>query len=363
MEDPTAEPRATGALGVAFYQLSVPELSGSAFGKDSLLIDNNYGGLAFCQPLSLPPPAAPRMRHAVSGASVSSKSCAHTAPAARVVSKISPAQLLALDGVPSGSVDQCVQSLRTRRGVRLAEVRLAEERWEKARRAERNTDQLPPPATLGFRSAELKISQAELKISQVGSAQARTPGSHHLPLAPCTFFLLLNATITHSLFLNERGCAPLYSPDIYPYPSPYPRTRPRPNLDCTISACGDPTPDPVSRWRLRRRRCAWAPALSPRKPSPSPPPPPHRNSAAPTSTLAVLPPPHLARARCHETPRRITWLLPRGCRSGRALCRPRIMAVPRCSESCTRSPTMPARTAPDLPARAVVRAWIPRPFY
>ena len=115
----------------------------------------------------------------------------------------------------------------------------------------------------------------------------------------------------------------------------------------------------MSRWRLRRRRCAWAPALSPRKPSPSPPPPPHRNSAAPTSTLAVLPPPHLARARCHETPRRVTWLLPRGCRSGRALCRPRIKAVPRCSESCTRSPTMPARTASDLPARAVVRAWIP----
>ena len=196
-KDPTAEPRATGALGVAFYQLSVPELSGSAFGKDSLLMDNNYSGphtapkqagprlaLSSSQPLSLAPPA-PRMRHAVSGASVSSKSCAHTAPADRVVSKISPAQLLALDGVPSGSVDQCIQSLRRRRGVlvRLAEARLAEERREKARRAERNRDLLPPPATLGFRSAELKTAQADLKISQVGSAQARTPFSHHVLLA------------------------------------------------------------------------------------------------------------------------------------------------------------------------------------
>lgn len=249
MEDPTAEPRATGALGVAFHQLSVPELSGSAFGKDSLLIDNNYGGLAFCQPLSLPPPAAPRMRHAVSGASVSSKSCAHTAPAARVVSKISPAQLLALDGVPSGSMDQCVQSLRTRRGVHLAEARLAEERWEKARRAERNTDQLPPPATLGFRSAELKFSQAELKISQVGSAQARTPGSHHLPLAPCTLpFSFTSQRHHHPLSLSKRArdaametvaplsIAPIYTPTPALAQPLYPRTRPRPNLDCTISA-------------------------------------------------------------------------------------------------------------------------------
>ena len=196
VKDPAAGLRVTGALGVAFYQLSMPkEGAFCGFDKRSHHKDSNgtleYGelrlalkqvapGLASPQPHSLPPSPAPH--RPVSGACVLSKSCAHTTPAAaRVVSKGSP-QLLALDGVPTGSVDQCVQSIRRRRGVRLAEARPAEERWEKARKAERNRDLVQPPATLGLLSAELKTSQAELKISQIGSAQAHT---HTLP-SPCS---------------------------------------------------------------------------------------------------------------------------------------------------------------------------------
>ena len=196
VEDPAAGLGVTGALGVAFYQLSIPKESACCgFDKDSHHKHSNgtleYGelrlalkqaapGLASPQSLSLP--ASPAPYRPVSGACVLSKSCAHTTPAAaRVVSKSSP-QLLALDGVPTGSVDQCVQSIRRRRGVRLAEARPAEERWEKARKAERNRDLVPPPATLGLLSAELKNSQAEPKISQIGSAQART----HPPPSPCS---------------------------------------------------------------------------------------------------------------------------------------------------------------------------------
>ena len=87
--------------------------------------------------------------------------CAHTHP-------------LLLDGVPTEAGDQCVQSVRRRRGVLLAEAWPANDRRERARNANRNF--VPPPGTLGLHSTELKISQAELKISQAGSAQAR-----HLP--------------------------------------------------------------------------------------------------------------------------------------------------------------------------------------
>ena len=196
VEDPAAGLRVTGALGVAFYQLSMPEESRTAFcgfDKDSHHTDSNgrlkYGELcprlASPQPLSLPPSpwAASRRPHAVSGARVLGKSYAHTASAARVVSKSSPQLHLTRDGVPTGSVDQCVQSIRRRRGVRL-EARPAEERWEKAQKAERKRDLVPPPATLGLHAAKRKTSQAKLKISQVGSAQARTPTSEPRARSP-----------------------------------------------------------------------------------------------------------------------------------------------------------------------------------
>ena len=197
VEDPTSSLRVTGALGVAFYQLSMPEESRAVLcgsDKDSHHKDSNgtleYGelrlalkqvalGLVSPQPLSQPPSAAPgrdggaaaaSRPYVVSGACALGKSCAPTAPAARVVSQSSP-QLLALDGVPTGSVDQCVQGIRRRRGVRLAEARPAEERWEKTRKAERHLNLIPPPTTLGLRSAYLKTFQSELNISQVSSAQ------------------------------------------------------------------------------------------------------------------------------------------------------------------------------------------------
>ena len=251
VEDPAAGLRVTGALGVAFYQLSMPEESRTAFcgfDKDSHHTDSNgrlkYGELcprlASPQPLSPPPSpwAASRRPHAVSGARVLGKSYAHTASAARVVSKSSPQLHLTRDGVPTGSVDQCVQSIRRRRGVRL-EARPAEERWEKAQKAERKRDLVPPPATLGLHAAKRKTSQAKLKISQVGSAQARTRYVLVPALSPPPFPPTTTTTIIRPLFYSAEGNngKPLRPSS----PSPYTPTRPRPN---PLTPTPTPTPRP-----------------------------------------------------------------------------------------------------------------------